>query len=258
MAILTSTQLVDACKEMAGVGTKVEKTAGNITYYAGRWGYVLGGQGELYTRELAEKWGAARRCGKSRRYFEKDCARWFGRRVVDCSGMIVEAFRNYKSTFGDRSADSFYNNYTDAKGGIKTLPETPGVIVWKKGHIGIYAGGGKVIESRGYKYGVVESDLSTQRWTNWGRLKDVAYGASPEKLEFKRLLKYKRKMMRGEDVRQLQKLLTKAGEIPGEIDGIFGKRTRDAVKSFQRTKKLKVDGIAGKNTITALGGIWKG
>ena len=201
MAILTSTQLVDACKEMAGVGTKVEKTAGNITYYAGRWGYVLGGQGEMYTQALAIKWGNARRSGKSFDYFTKSCARWFGHYIVDCSGMIVEAFRNYKSTFGDRSADSFYNNYTDAKGGIKTLPETPGVIVWKKGHIGIYAGGGKVIESRGYRYGVVESELSTQRWTNWGRLKDVAYGASPEKLEFKRLLKYKRKMMRGEDVR---------------------------------------------------------
>lgn len=257
MAILTSTQLIDECKSMAGWGSR-ETKSGKIIYRESRWGYVLGGQGELYTQALAIKWGNARRSGKSFNYFTKDCARWFGRRIVDCSGMIVEAFRAYKKTFGDRSADSFYNYYTDEKGAIKTLPEIPGCIVWKKGHIGVYIGGGKVIESRGYKYGVVESELSSQRWTNWGKLSDVAYFAPAEKPEFRRNLKYQRKMMRGEDVRELQKLLTKAGEKPGAIDGIFGKQTRDAVKSFQRSHKLKADGIAGKNTVTALGGIWKG
>ena len=63
-------------------------------------------------------------------------------------------------------------------------------------------------------------------------------------------------MMKGDDVKNLQKALDHEGYAVGSIDGIFGTRTRDAVKAFQKIKKLTVDGIAGKNTITALGGRW--
>lgn len=259
MAILTNKQLVDECKRMAGINSGIEKKSGNITYYNDRFGYVLGAQGHTYSKELAEKWGASKRCGKSRHYFVTQCKRWFWRKVVDCSGMIVEAFRAHDNDFDDRSANSFYNSYTSSRGNIKTMPEEIGLIVWKNGHIGVYIGDGLVIEARGYQYGVVVSKLSTQKWTNWGRLKNVEYLKAVEpKPEFTRLLKYKTKMMRGDDVKSLQILLTKAGQSVGATDGIFGKKTRDAVKSFQRIKKLSVDGIAGKKTITALGGVWKG
>ena len=258
MAICKSTQLVAECRAMAGADGKREKTAGKIEYFADRWGYVYGAQGQLYTRELAAEWGRIKRSGKSAAYFTRDCARWYGRRVVDCSGMIVQAMRAYKPSYGDRSSTTFYNRDTSERGPIKTLPEEPGLIVWKQGHIGIYIGGGKVIEARGYKYGVVISELSTQRWTNWGRLKDVEYIDEPAKPVFARELRYRRKMMRGEDVRELQHLLVSAAGQRLTDDGIFGKKTRDAVRAAQRKFGLKVDGIAGKNTITALGGIWRG
>jgi len=260
MAILTDKELLAACREMAGTASGLEQEKSGVYSYRDRWGYVLGGQGELYTRELAEKWGAARRCGKSRRYFEKDCARWFGRRVVDCSGMIVEAFRMRKEDFGDRSADSFFHSFTTERGDIAALPEEPGVIVWKKGHIGVYAGDGRVIEARGYRYGVVESELSAQRWTDWGRLKEVDYKEQPvpARMEFRRELRYKRNMMRGQDVRDLQTLLARAGQSPGAADGVFGRRTRDAVKSFQRAAGLPADGVAAQASVTALGGAWLG
>ena len=262
MAKITNLQIAEQCKKMCGMGGAVEKKSGKITYYKERYGYVLGGQGETYTKDLAQKWGAVKRCGKSAAYFLRDCARWFGRKVVDCSGMIVEAIRVYDKGYGDRAANTFRAQF-EKRGSMKTLPEMPGVAVWKNGHIGIYIGGGKVIEARGYKYGVVLSELSSQAWKEWGCIDGITYvksaetGEKEDKLVFKRLLKYKSSMMRGEDVKSLQKLLTKAGQKPGAIDGIFGKNTRDAVKSYQRTKKLKVDGIAGKNTATALGGVWK-
>ena len=65
--------------------------------------------------------------------------------------------------------------------------------------------------------------------------------------------------MKGEDVKELQKLLMKKGYTLAKYgaDGSFGTETDRAVRRVQVDKKLKVDGIAGKNTITALGGQWK-
>jgi peptidoglycan hydrolase-like protein with peptidoglycan-binding domain len=58
---------------------------------------------------------------------------------------------------------------------------------------------------------------------------------------------------RGDEVRRLQDLLNDQGFPPGPIDGIFGPRTVIAVMSFQETRGLRVDGIAGPETLGALG-----
>ncbi len=58
---------------------------------------------------------------------------------------------------------------------------------------------------------------------------------------------------RGDEVRQIQTRLKELGYNPGTIDGIYGKNTQNAVKSFQRDKGLSVDGIAGSQTLKALG-----
>src|SRR5690606_10481748 len=38
----------------------------------------------------------------------------------------------------------------------------------------------------------------------------------------------------------------------GAVDGIYGPQTAESVRRFQKAKKLLVDGIAGKQTLTAL------
>ena len=53
-------------------------------------------------------------------------------------------------------------------------------------------------------------------------------------------------------VQLLQSVLNRLGYGAGEVDGIFGVRTENAVKRFQRTVGLTVDGIVGKNTWNAL------
>jgi peptidoglycan hydrolase-like protein with peptidoglycan-binding domain len=58
----------------------------------------------------------------------------------------------------------------------------------------------------------------------------------------------------GDVVVDLQRRLTVAGFDPGKADGEFGPRTRDAVKAFQKANGLKVDGICGPKTWTALYG----
>lgn len=63
-----------------------------------------------------------------------------------------------------------------------------------------------------------------------------------------------RRGMRGREVLQLQEQLKKAGINISKYgtDGIYGQETEQAVRTFQRQQKLKVDGIAGPVTRAAL------
>jgi len=58
---------------------------------------------------------------------------------------------------------------------------------------------------------------------------------------------------RGQEVKNIQYRLRNWGYYKGNIDGIYGWRTTAAVKEFQRKNGLKVDGIAGPQTLAALG-----
>lgn len=58
---------------------------------------------------------------------------------------------------------------------------------------------------------------------------------------------------RGEEVVKIQTKLKRWGYYDGAIDGIYGTATKKAVELFQKKNKLKVDGIAGKNTLEAMG-----
>lgn len=58
---------------------------------------------------------------------------------------------------------------------------------------------------------------------------------------------------RGDEVRQIQKKLQELGFNPGKADGIYGKQTQSAVIAFQKSKGLSADGIAGPQTLKALG-----
>ena len=58
---------------------------------------------------------------------------------------------------------------------------------------------------------------------------------------------------RGEEVRQIQTKLKRWGYYNGNVDGIYGTQTLNAVKYFQRKNGLTVDGIAGPATLKAMG-----
>lgn len=57
----------------------------------------------------------------------------------------------------------------------------------------------------------------------------------------------------GSEVTAIQKKLKNWGYYTGSVDGIYGSRTEAAVRYFQRKNGLVVDGIAGKNTLAAMG-----
>jgi peptidoglycan hydrolase-like protein with peptidoglycan-binding domain len=56
----------------------------------------------------------------------------------------------------------------------------------------------------------------------------------------------------------LQRCLNAAIGAELAVDGSFGSLTQKAVKAYQKARGLKKDGIVGKNTCEALGGMWIG
>ncbi|MHB1680326.1 MAG: peptidoglycan-binding domain-containing protein [bacterium] len=53
-------------------------------------------------------------------------------------------------------------------------------------------------------------------------------------------------------IKAVQEKLSKIGLYKGKVDGMIGKNTISAVKVFQKKKGLKVDGIIGPLTLKAL------
>lgn len=58
--------------------------------------------------------------------------------------------------------------------------------------------------------------------------------------------------MNNADVARIQQALVKAGYFPGVVDGIWGRRTIAAVREFQESEGLLVDGIVGPRTMSRL------
>ena len=57
----------------------------------------------------------------------------------------------------------------------------------------------------------------------------------------------------GSEVRTIQEKLKRWGYYSGNVDGIYGSQTVAAVKKFQQKNGLQVDGIAGTQTLKAMG-----
>lgn len=59
--------------------------------------------------------------------------------------------------------------------------------------------------------------------------------------------------MRGASVEYVQR---KAGLTGADVDGVFGGKTEEAVKQFQKGMELSDDGVVGKDTMEALDGAY--
>jgi N-acetylmuramoyl-L-alanine amidase len=77
----------------------------------------------------------------------------------------------------------------------------------------------------------------------WGQLVEAGYRLGD------RTLYLRSPAFRGDDVRELQSILNALGFDAGKQDGIFGRRTTDGVREFQRNVASRVDGIVGLETV---------
>lgn len=214
------------------------------------WGYIWGKSGQIWTkaqqeaatREQTIKWGS----------------RWIGKKVADCSGYVCWVAKQYGESVYHGS-NTMFRKYCSAKGKLKngyradTGDDMPiGCLVFKydpeqnsRYHVGIYIGGETVIEAKGTYYGVVTSTAA--EWDEWGLLCCVDYDGDGT-MELK-------KGSRGNDVCMLQELLNNLGFDCGNVDGIFGTKTENAVKAAQRANNLPADGVATQTLLDILNNV---
>lgn len=139
------------------------------------------------------------------RKYERDCEKHL--LCMDCVGMIKGFFwcggldpilsylngassipRKYGRGIPDKSANSL-GPWCKSKGAqtgkIDSIPDVPGVIVHKTGHVGVYVGNGEVVEARGFDYGVVKTNLKERPWEDWFYLPDsvLDYGQATSESE---------------------------------------------------------------------------
>lgn len=114
-----------------------------------------------------------------------------GRQVWDCVGLIKGLCWGFddptkgkyaSNGFPDVSADSLYNS-ADLHGVVSSIPPTPGLGVWRSGHVGIYDGAGGVIEARGHAYGVIASRLKDRDFANWFFIPYIEYTEKKEEAQ---------------------------------------------------------------------------
>ena len=146
------------------------------------WGYVWGTYGQVLTPELLQYKLTQYPDGVGK-YVDFIRANWLGRHTADCVGLIkgygwlsTDTMTIDYGTHGmpDVGANEMYYSAT-RKGEIATMPDTPGLAVWKPGHIGVYIGNGEVIEAMGTKYGVVKTQLEGCGWTHWLEVPYINY-----------------------------------------------------------------------------------
>ena len=214
--------------------------------YDEHWGYVWGTRGQVWTQAQQDK--ATR--DMTVRYGQK----WVGRKVADCSGLLVWAFKQHGGSIYHGS-NTMWKKYCTSQGSLTGVVQIrPGTAVFmvrdgNRHHVGLYIGDGMCIEAQGTRTGVVMSHPS--RWDEWGELVGVDYtGIRYDTVEVG--LRTLRKGDSGADVKTAQALLEAAGYDVGKVDGIFGSNTLSAVRAFQHDHGLSPDGVVGPLTWTAL------
>ena len=88
-------------------------------------------------------------------------------RFVDCFFITEQRTRTVLVELEDGSVIEQEEPYT------ATVPLS--LAVWHEGHIGVYIGGGEVVEAMGTRYGVVKTKLEGARWTHWLKIPYISY-----------------------------------------------------------------------------------
>lgn len=176
------------------------KTNTGLVAYAQRalsekWGYCLGTFGNTLTATLlSQKCTQGNDVGEYNTRHKAYLNGFMGKRVSDCYGIV----KGYVWTEGngepkyiggqDRNQEGAYSAAKE-KGLISSIPEIPGLVLWMKGHAGVYIGNGEFIECAGAPTGMFRGKVSNgkvvsgSKFTHWFRDTYIDYSAKEEKKE---------------------------------------------------------------------------
>lgn len=219
--------------------------------------YVMGTDGKVFTQSMYNdlvkrnpgSWFTAARLPRVKA--------WVGQPTTDCHGLVEWFVREQTGQPYDTTADAAYNAAT-VKGAIGTIPELPSVCVRYKGHVGVYIGGGYVVEARGFDYGVCITALRDRPWTHWYQHPRIKYTQTalpaPEPAKVGKITgRYSIVWLQLALNRQIAAGYIR--ETALEVDGMYGSKTARAAAAYWRkkgwTKNKEVWGI-GASTIKAL------
>lgn len=161
---------------------KIKNNRGLVEYCLSQLGrpYWYGTFGQQATKSLHEN----RKRTYPRYYTANDYEQQYGQKVHDCIGLIKGYFwtdnadstnYHYRQIFPDVSADMQFNRSKRKGTSMSTMPDVPGVLVFMKGHVGVYIGDGLVVEARGHAYGVVKTLLKDRKWNKWAFIDELQY-----------------------------------------------------------------------------------
>lgn len=226
--------------------------------------YVFGAWGESCTPSMRKKYARLnqshadailRKCPVlSGTAATCDGCKWQGALAYDCRGFTYWLLEQVDIHLSGGGATSQYNTTSNwvERGKIDALPDVVCCLFRQRGskmeHIGMHLGGGQVIHC---SVGVQKGDVG-QNWTHYAVPKGLYMIDELKKARKINVRKTLKKGARGDDVRELQTLLTARGFDAGAVDGIFGSATESAVRAFQSARGLTVDGICGLATWAAL------
>ncbi len=154
--------------------------------------YLWDGNGEILTDEVLDRliskykdWYTEERIAVRRSLCNRNIRGW------DCIGLIKSYVWNdyWQGNTDYYTAESDFCTRTLIeqdleKGHISTLPEIPGLVLWKKGHVGVYIGNNQVIECtiRNPKTGkpeliggIIQTNINDLDWEVWLKYPGIQY-----------------------------------------------------------------------------------
>lgn len=169
----------------------------------------------------------------------------------------------------DTNEKGMIQRCSDVSADFKSI--TPGEMLYMTGHAGIYIGDGLAIESTPAWQDKVQisavgniglkAKFPVRTWEKHGKLPWIDYNNQPAPAHVPSDLTFTftqvKNGSKGDDVKCLQTILKGLG-LKGKdkkvltIDGEFGTNTEYALRSFQETMQISVDGIAGPVTWSRL------